>query len=128
GRGTHERRRRSVVPAYASQTPQHIRQMTPEYSAVRMQFIDDDVAKVLEQLRPSRMMRQYPGVNHVRVAQHDVRTPAKGASRILRRVAIVVKHPDLEIVPPRQVIGQVMQLGELILRERFCRKQVERPR
>ena len=123
-----ERRRRSVVPADAPQPPQHVRQMTAEHAAIRVQLVDDDVAEVLEQLRPPRMMRQDPGVDHVRVAQHDVRAPANRAPRILRRVAVVGEHADLELVAARELIGQLVQLGELILRERLGRKQIERAR
>ena len=51
-------------------------------------------SQVLEQLRPARMVRQDARVQHVGIAEHDVRAGADGAARILRRVAVVGVHAD----------------------------------
>jgi hypothetical protein len=119
---------RSVVLADATQPPQHVGEMTPEHATIGVQFVDDDEAQVLEQLRPARMVRQDAGVHHVGVAEHDVRAAADRASCILRRVAVVGEDADLEIAPARELIRETVQLGELILRQRLGRKQVQRAR
>ena len=69
--------------------------MAAEDAAIRVQLVDDDVAQVLEQLRPARMVRQDARVQHVGIAEHDVRARANRAARILRRIAVVGEHADL---------------------------------
>ena len=71
--------------------------MAAEDATIGVQFVDDHELQVLEQLRPSRMVREDPRVHHVGVAEHDVRTTADRAPGILRRVPVVGEHTDLEI-------------------------------
>ena len=130
-----ERRIRAVVPADPPQPAQHIGQVAAEDTAIRMELVDDDVAKVLEQLRPARMVRQDPRVNHVGVGQHDVRAAADRAPRILRRIAVVREDADPLLPLPacpspcgERTVRKLVQLGQLILRKRLCRKQVQRAR
>src|SRR4029434_4643492 len=61
GRRADERRRRSVVLTDAAQTTQDVRQVTAKNASIRVQLVDNDEAKVLEQFRPTRMMRQDAG-------------------------------------------------------------------
>ena len=63
----------SVVPADALHAPQHVGEVAAEDAAIGVQLVDDDEAQVLEQLRPLRVVRQDPRVQHVGVAEHDVR-------------------------------------------------------
>ena len=86
---------RPVVPADAPQPAQDVGQMAAEHAAIRVQLVDDDVAQVLEQLGPARMVRQDARVQHVGIAQHDVRARADRAPRVLRRVAVVGEHADV---------------------------------
>ena len=53
-----ELRIRTVVTGDAPEPPEHVAQMTAEHAAIGVQLVDHDVAQVLEQLRPARMMRQ----------------------------------------------------------------------
>ena len=71
-------------------------EVAAENAAIRVQLVDDHEAEVLEQLRPSRMVRQDPRVQHVGVAQHDVRLAADRAACVRRRVAVVGEDTDLE--------------------------------
>ena len=123
-----ERRRRPVVLAHAAQPPEHVPQVAAEHAAVRVQLVDDDVAQVLEELGPLRVVRQHARVQHVGVGQHDVRAPADGAARVLRRVAVVREHADLDVGRPRDFLGEPIELRQLILREGLGREEVERPR
>ena len=98
-----ERRIRAVVLADPPQPAQHVGQVAAEDAAIGVELVDDDVAKVLEQLRPARMVRQDPRVDHVGVGKHDVRAAANGAPRILRRIAVVGEDADrLSVARPRQ--------------------------
>ena len=60
-----------------------------------MQFVNDDVAQILESLGPLRVVRQQAGVEHVRVSQHQLGPFANGAAGVLRRVAVVSKGLDI---------------------------------
>ena len=74
-----------------------LRQVAAEHAAIGVQLVDDDVAQVLEQLRPPRVVRQDPRVQHVGVGEDDLRPRADRAPRVLRRVAVVGE--DAEIGP-----------------------------
>ena len=102
--------------------------MAAEHAAIGVQLVDHDVAQVLEQLRPARMVRQDAGVQHVGIAEHDVRARANRAPRILRRVAVVGVHADGLAADLADRAAQLVQLGHLILRQRLGRKQIERAR
>ncbi len=90
-----EDRIRAVVPADALQPPEDVRQMAAEHAAIGVQLVDDDELQVLEQLRPARMVRQDARVQHVGIAEHDVRLAANRAARVRRRVAVVGEDADL---------------------------------
>ena len=123
-----EHRVRPIVPAHALQPAQDVREMAPEHAAIGMQLVNHDEAQVLEELRPARMVRQDPRVQHVGIAEHDVRLAADRPARVGRRVAIIGEDADLEIAIARHEPGQRAQLGQLILRERLGRKEIERAR
>ena len=78
----------------AVQSSQDVAQVTAEDAPIRVQFVDDDEAKVLEQLGPARMMRQDARVQHVGIAEHDMRTRPNRPPRIGRRIAVVGVHAD----------------------------------
>ena len=81
--------------------------MAAEHAAIGVQLVDDDVAQVLEQLRPPRMVRQDARVDHVGIAEHDVRARADRPPRILRRVAVVGEHADLESPGRGRVVSHI---------------------
>ena len=73
------------------------------------------------------MVRQDARVHHVGIAEHEVRARADRPPRVLRRIAVVGEHAD----PRRRRsvamrLAHRLQLGELILRERLGRKQIQR--
>ena len=123
-RGADELRVRAVEARDAPQPPQHVGQVAAEHAAIRVQFVQHDVAQILEQPLPARVVRQDSGVQHVRIRQHDVPALANRLARVGGRIAVVGEDAEA-IVETR---GQVVQLGELILRERFGREKVERAR
>ena len=116
------------MPADALQPAQHVRQVAAEHAAIRVQLVDDDEVEVLEQLRPSRMVREDARVHHVGIAEDDVRARANGAARILRRVAVVGVHADRFAADVADRLRELVQLRHLILRERLGRKQIQRAR
>ena len=102
--------------------------MAAEHAAIRVQLVDDDELEVLEELRPSRMVRQDARVQHVGVAQHDVRARAHRTARVLRRVAVIGEDADVAAARAADALRQLMELGQLILRQRFRRKEIQRSR
>src|SRR4051812_19613782 len=100
--------------------------MTAEYAAIRVQLIDHDVLQVLEKLCPPWMMGKNSRVEHVRIAENQVRARANRPPCILWCIAVVREHADSLAVGIRQRLAQPLELGELILGERFCREQIER--
>ena len=97
--------------------------MAAEDAAVRVELVDDDVAQVLEEPDPLRVVRQDPRVEHVRVRQHHVGAGPDGAPRVLRGVPVVGVDAQL-----RQRPRQLLELRQLVLRERLRGEEVERPR
>jgi hypothetical protein len=67
-------------------------------------------------------------MEHVRVAEHDVCPSPDRTPRILRCVAVVGEHADLEVASAGELIRQGVQLGQLILRQCLGRKQVQSAR
>src|SRR5262245_61756 len=98
------------MPADPTEPPQNVAKMTSEHPAVGMQFVNDDVPQILEQLGPARMMRQDPRMQHVRIAEHQVRARANRSARILRRVAVVGEYPDFVAVDGKQFTNR-LELG-----------------
>ena len=124
-----ELRIRSVVPADAPQPAQHVAQVAAEHAAIGVQLVDDDEAQVLEQLRPPRMVRQDAGVQHVGIGEHDVRARrgSSGGRRPACRRRRCARRSSSPPASPTSV-GQLVQLGHLVLRQRLGRKEVERAR
>ena len=57
--------------------------MRAENALLRVQLVDDNVAKVLERARPRGVVRKDAGVEHVRVREDHVRPLAELARRAL---------------------------------------------
>src|SRR6185503_16332110 len=100
--------------------------MAAEDTAERMQLVDDDVAEVLEELRPSRMVRKNPRMQHVRIAEHHIGAGADRAAGVLGRIAVVGEDSNLLARSRRDGLAKRLQLGELILRQRLGRKEIQR--
>ena len=99
---------------------QHVGHVAAEDAAIGVQLVDDDVAEVLEQHRPLRVMGQDPRVHHVGIGQHQVGARPHGPPGILRRVAIVGEHSQF-----RKGLRDLFQLGELVLGQGLGRKEIE---
>src|SRR6267154_1791811 len=121
-RGANKLRLTSIKACNAPEPAQHIAEMTAENSAIGVQLVDYDVAQILEEPRPPRMMRQYSSVQHVRIGEHDVPLFADGFARVARRVAVISEDAEAVLEPGIQIV----QLCKLILRERFGGKQIKR--
>ncbi len=68
-------------------------------------------------------MRQESGVEHVRIGHHDMPALADRGPAARRSVAVVRVGAQLD----RQAVFQRAQLRQLVLRQRFGRKQVKGP-
>src|SRR5205085_1189452 len=96
-RRTDELRAAAIERADTSQPPKEIRDVASKYTAIRVQFVDDDELKIFEQLRPFRMVRQDAFVKHVRITQDDVPSRTDGGACVLRRVAVVRVDADFSL-------------------------------
>ena len=61
-------------------------------------------------------------MQHVRVRQNHVAFFADGFTRVGGRVAVVGENAEAIFKP----LVQIVEFRKLILRERFCRKKIER--
>ena len=120
GGGHDELRRGAVVAADALEPPEHVGEVAAEHAAVGVQLVDHDVAEVLEEVHPLRVVRQDPRVEHVRVGEDEVGPRAHRAPRVLRRVAVVGEHAEVG-----QALGELGELGELVLGERLGGEEIE---
>ncbi len=120
-RGQREGRCRPVVRRDPPQAPQHRADVRPEDPPINVTLVDDDVVETAPEVRPRRMRRQYPRVQHVGVGQHDPRVSSDPASLVQRRVPVVRRdaHPGhAERRDPRGLVGG----------QRLRRAEVERGR
>ena len=81
--------------------------MASEDASVGMQLIDHHVAKILEKLRPFRMVRQYAGMKHVRVSDDQIASRTNGLAGVLRGIAIVSEGANVTL----QGISQAVDFG-----------------
>ena len=124
GRAADEDGVAAVEAADALQPPQHVGDVRAEDASIAVQLVDDDVAQVLEEPHPLRMVGEDAAVQHVGVRDHDVPGDAGGAPRARGGVAVVGLRADLAA----RGVGERAQLLELVLRERLRREEVERAR
>ena len=115
------------MPADALQAAQHVGEVAAEHAPVGVQFVDDDVAEVLEEPRPSRVVRQHAGMEHVGIAEDDVGAGANRAPRVGRRVAVVGEDADVALRRRADDLREPLEFGELVLSERLGGEQVQRP-
>ena len=94
--------------------------MAPEDAAVRVQFIENNVAKVFEEPRPARVVRQDSCVQHVRIGQDNVAFFTNGTARVGRSITVVSENAEAIL----QTLVEVVKFGELILRKSFRREKI----
>ena len=88
-RGEQELRLGAVDARQPPQAAQHVRDVRAEHAAVDVRLVDDDVAEVVQHVRPEVVARQHADVEHVGVREHEVRPLADLPAPLLRRVAVV---------------------------------------
>lgn len=109
---------------YPTKTSYHVGEVATEHTTISVQFVDDDVVEVLEELKPSRMVWQDSRVEHVWVREDDAavvadRTPCIGGG-------VSVEDMGADVDPGR--FNEPMKACVLILSEGFGGEEVERPR
>ncbi len=123
-RAQEETRIAPVVPGDAHETTEDVRHARSEDAAEGVDFVDDDVGEVAEELRPLGVIRKDAGVEHPGVREHEVSAVAQRASDGRRRVAVVGEGvPGLA-----ERLDDAGETGGLILRQRLRREQEERAR
>ena len=107
------------MPANTVESSQDVREMASKDPSIRVQFVDDDELQILQQLGPLGVVRQDPGVQHVGIAENDMRATPNRTARILRRIPIVGMDANLAASGIAYGDGQCMELRELILGKRL---------
>ena len=100
----------AVKRTQAQQTPQDIGQVRAKHAAVGMNFVNDDIAQVFEQLDPLGMVGQDAGMQHVRIGHHDMPCLADGAAGSTGGISIVGVGLDVHT----HGFDQLIQLADLI--------------
>ncbi len=114
--------RRAVVGTDAQQPAQDVGDVAAEDAPVGVRLVDDDEAKLLEELEPLRVVRQDGRAEHVRVGDHDLAGLADDGPDGCRGVAVVDGRREVHV---RQR-GEVAELRQLVLAEGLGGEQVER--
>ena len=86
-----------------------------------MNFVDNDILEVFKEFDPFGMVRQDPGVQHVRIGHHDVPRLTHGAPGSGRRIPVIGIRLDIDM----HGLNQFIQLGNLIRRKGFCREKIQ---
>ena len=78
GGGQNELRSCAIEIRHPFEPADHIGNMGTKHAPIGMGFIDDNETQVGEEVAPVGVMRQDPGMEHVRIGQYDTRVPANG--------------------------------------------------
>ena len=122
GGGADEDRIRPVVGADPAQPADDVGDVAAEQPPVRVELVDDDVAQVLEQLEPLRVVRKDGRVEHVRVGDDHLPGGPDDGANVRRCVAVVRVRLQADVGGA----GQGAQLDELIGGEGLGGEEVER--
>ncbi len=96
-----------------------------EYAAIGVQLVDDDKAQVRKEIGPCIVKSENTRMQHVgRGKEHVRRVGANFLALIVRCVAVVDANRQFGVEP----LHQSLYFIELVLLERFERKNVERAR
>ena len=98
--------------------------MAAENAAIGVQFVQHDVAQIFEEAHPFGVVRQNAGVQHVRVGENHVAALANGFARVAGRVAVIGEDAEAVI----ETRSEIVQFGELVLRQRLGGKEIQRAR
>src|SRR6266436_5854415 len=114
----------AVEASDATKAAEDVAEVAAEDAAVGVQLVEHDVAEAFEEARPARVMREDPGVQHVRVGQDDVAFFANGFAGVSGSVAVISKNSEAAV----ETLVEVVKFSELVLREGFGGKEVQSSR
>lgn len=107
---------------YSTQPLYDIAHVRTKDSTVSVYFVNDHELQIFEELRPIGVARQNSEMKHVRVRQDNACVSSDLSAALLGRIAVIGESP----LRRRQLIG--FELTDLVLSERFGRKEVNRAR
>ena len=122
GGAANELRVAAIEAGDALEAAKDVAEMAAEDAAIGVQFVDYDVAQILEDAGPASMVRQNAGVQHVRIGQDNVALLADGFARVAGRVTVVGEDADAGEVLIQEVglVGVFRRIEEVVERRRFC--------
>ena len=122
GRREQQLGRGSVERSAATQASNHVRDVAAKDTAIDVSLVDDDRAEARQPLIPPLMVRADADVDHVRIAEDEIRLDASPAATRGVRIAIDQRHPQVATETER------VQATGLILRKRLRWCQIQRAR
>ena len=111
----------SQFAAYASETPDDVRDVRTKHAPVHVRLVQHHVLQPPDGPVPGVVIGQDAEMEHVRVGHHDVGASPDGRSVLAGRVA--VEDRVSEPAPVRHELGQLLLL---VLRQRLGRVDVQR--
>ena len=111
----------AVEAADPDETAQDVRHVGAEDPPVDVEFVDDHILEVREELLPLRMVGEDPGVEHVGVRDNDVALPADRLPGVVGGVPVVGVCLDIGL----ELADQAVDLVHLVLGEGLRREEVE---
>ncbi len=114
---------RTVEAAQPAQAADQVGHIRAEDAAVDVQLVDHDPTEILEQRRPARVVREDPGVEHVRVGQQQAHLVADRPALRGGRVAVVGAHRQL--IRRTKRAQHVPESTGLILGQRLGGEQID---
>ena len=120
-RAANELRVAAVEARNTPETPEDVAQVAAKDATISVQLVDYDVAQIFEEARPAGVVREDPGVQHVRVGQDHVAFFANGFARVGGSVTVVSEDAEAVL----QALVEIVEFGELVLREGLGGKEIE---
>src|SRR5262249_24227414 len=105
----------SIKPHDTAQPTKNVAKMAAENATINIEFVQHDIAQILEQARPAHVIRQDSGVQHVRIHQNHIAFFADGFACIGEHIAVVNENPETVSEP----LIQIIKFRKLVLRESF---------
>ena len=124
GRAADEYRRGAVEPRDPLQAPDDAGHVGAENAPVGVHLVDDDVLQMRQRLDPLGVIGKDSRVQHVGIRDDDPSLVSGRDADRARRVPVVREDPDRDIPAEYDLV----QLGLLVLGERFRGEQVQGPR
>ena len=91
-----------------SQPPKDVGHIASEHASIDMHIVDDDIAQVSEEIRPTIMLGEDPQVQHVGIGEDDLRPFSNRTALRGRRIAVVGAAREVGQPELRERVGLIL--------------------